>query len=116
MGCAALNLGYKLDHRLCENERNMPRHPTLRLLNLRRDLLQDLNEALAVPLSDDPVEIAFVPARATRQHHEDFLSGRGDVETVSAPVVFHFLAVDQPATHKFLDDRGQARLIAAIGE
>src|SRR6185312_12261046 len=116
MGCAALNPGYKLDSRLRGDERNMPRHPTLCLLNLRRDLLQDLNEALAVPPSDDPVEVAFVPARATRQHHEDFLSGRSDVETVSAPVTFHFFAVDQPATHKFLDHRGQARLVAAIGE
>ena len=38
------------------------------LLDLRRDLLQDLDESLAIARADDAVEIALVPARAARQH------------------------------------------------
>src|SRR6478736_542746 len=88
---------------------------TRRLLDLRRNSLEDLDETLAVALTDDVIKVAFVPARATGHHRENFLSGRRQVQAVGAPVAIHAFALDQSAPHEVFDDRRKAGLVAAIG-
>ena len=65
--------------------------------------------------TDELVEVALVPARTARQRGENFLAGGGHVQPIGAPVAVHPFALDQSAPHQILDDRGEARLVAAIG-
>ena len=68
-----------------------------KLLDLRRDLFQDLQEPLAVARADDAVEHAFMPARAARQIGERPPAGRRQIEPIDAPVRARAPAFDQTA-------------------
>ena len=57
----------ELSSRASQRDRAKPARVSGRLVDLRRDLLQQLQEALAVARTDDAVEVALVPARAARQ-------------------------------------------------
>src|SRR6476469_3048720 len=75
-------------------------HCTRRLFELRRNSLENLNETLAVALTDDVIKVAFVPARTAGHHRENFLSGRRQVQAMCAPVAIHAFAFDQSAPHQ----------------
>src|SRR5512139_3183136 len=83
--------------------------------DLRRDLLQNLHETLAVAQADDGVEIALMPARATRQLGQRLLAGGSQVQAIDATVAAHAVALDQAAPHQILDHRREARLVAPVG-
>src|SRR6476659_11065785 len=85
------------------------------LLNLRRDLLQDLDKFLAVARADDMIEIALMPASAARQRGEHFFSRWRDIQSIRSPVAVHAPAFDKATAHQIFDDRREAGLVAAVG-
>ena len=85
------------------------------LLNFRCDPFQDLDKSLALAFSNDVIKIALVPACAARQHGEDFLSGRREMQSIGSAVAVHASSLDQATASQILHHRRHARLVAPIG-
>src|SRR5262249_534324 len=64
--------------------------------------------------TDNVVEIALVPPRATRHLRQRLLAFGRQRKAVGAPVAVHALALHQPAPDQILDYRSQARFVAPL--